>query len=320
MYKGSIPNYSETLACNLILRIKALMKDFKFENPSYTLTHLTPLNDDSAGYKELVNMLDEVILHINAFGMYGAIKSVISYMIQLECVKKRCQDVAVLSLFNYILTILTFIEQILRKTMEKYHEKDQIILYSSDKILKLIDIFRKFSSNSTEELSAIVFTKRRFTAKIVYHILDGLSNCHPEFKHIKADYIVGYNNNPFNATRENLYITKKNKEVIEAFRNKEINVLVSSSVLEEGVDMQKCSLVVRFDLPDDYRGYVQSKGRARHKDSLYYMMVEDKDFMKFMKKYREFQTIESILNKVRSIALQFERTAHKLKMGPRRLS
>lgn len=251
----------------------------------------------SFGLKDLKNMLDEIILHITTLGLYGAIKTAISYMIQLECLKKHCTDLTMLALFTSIITNLSFIKQLFGNHVGKYSESEQIERFSSDKILKLIDIFRQYPRKSDEELCAIIFTKRRFTAKILYHILDGLTQ-HPEFKHIKCDYVVGYNNNPYNSTRENLFITKKNKQVIESFRNKEINVIVSSNVLEEGVDVQKCTLVVRFDLPEDYRGYIQSKGRARHKTSLYYMMIDMNDYAKFNGKYREFQDVEESLNKV----------------------
>lgn len=266
--------------------------------PSYTL-QLQPLFK-SFGLKDLKNMLEEIILHITTLGIYGAIKTTISYMIQLECLKKHCTDLNTLALYSSIITNLSFIKQLFSNHVKRYSESEQIERFSSDKILQLIDIFRQYPQRSDEELCAIIFTKRRFTAKILYHILDGLSQ-HPEFKHIKCDYMVGYNNNPYNATRENLFITKKNKQVIESFRNKEINVLVASSVLEEGVDVQKCTLVVRYDLPEDYRGYIQSKGRARHKTSLYYMMVEVNDSDKFVGKYKEYQDVEESLNRVSKV-------------------
>jgi endoribonuclease Dicer len=49
--------------------------------------------------------------------------------------------------------------------------------------------------------------------------------------------------------------------------------MVASDVLEEGIDIPKCNLVVKFDVPKNYRSYIQSKGRARHRSSNYYIMV-----------------------------------------------
>lgn len=268
------------------------------ESRSHTLTHLEPLNEKSVGFKELNNLLDELIIHISAFGIFGGIQATISYMIQLEFLKKRSQDLNTLALFSYIITSLSFVKATLSNHIEQYEANEQIMRFSSDKILKLLRILTEYPKKSKEELCAIIFTKRRFTAKIIYHILDSWRRSDPDYAYIKPDYIVGYNNNPYNATRENLFVTKKNKEVINSFRNKEINVLVSSSVLEEGVDMQKCTLVVKFDLPEDYRGYIQSKGRARHKDSFYIMLVEKSEYNKFFQRYKLYQAVEIELNKV----------------------
>ncbi len=39
-------------------------------------------------------------------------------------------------------------------------------------------------------------------------------------------------------------------------------MLIATSVLEEGVDVPQCNLVVRFDECKDYVSFVQSKGEC----------------------------------------------------------
>ena len=51
--------------------------------------------------------------------------------------------------------------------------------------------------------------------------------------------------------------------------------LVSTDVLEEGMDITTCNLVIRFDEITTFRSYVQSKGRARAKPSKYIVLVEN---------------------------------------------
>lgn len=72
-------------------------------------------------------------------------------------------------------------------------------------------------------------------------------------------------------------------------------MLIASNVLEEGIDVPECSLVVRFDSIQNYCSYTQSKGRARSKDSEFITLVcaDDKD--KFMTKYYQFKEVEKNL-------------------------
>lgn len=162
----------------------------------------------------------------------------------------------------------------------------------------MFSIFDSYQEESQLPLCALVFTKRRFTAKVLYYILTSLSQHVERYSHIKPNFMVGYNSNPYNDTRENLYTSKKNREVLQMFENKEVNVLCASNVLEEGVDISRCSLVVKFDKPEEYRSYIQSKGRARHKTSLFYMMVEAPELTAFVQKYNEFRKVEETLQQV----------------------
>ena len=52
---------------------------------------------------------------------------------------------------------------------------------------------------------------------------------------------------------------KQQEDILRKFRQKEYNLLVTTSVLEEGVDVPKCNLVIRYTEPHSYRSYVQSK-------------------------------------------------------------
>jgi endoribonuclease Dicer len=42
---------------------------------------------------------------------------------------------------------------------------------------------------------------------------------------------------------------------------------------EEGLDFQPCKLVIKFDVTKNLSSYIQSRGRARHKDSQYLVFV-----------------------------------------------
>jgi hypothetical protein len=54
----------------------------------------------------------------------------------------------------------------------------------------------------------------------------------------------------------------------------QVNLLVATSVGEEGLDIQTCCLVVRFDLPETVSSFIQSRGRARMTKSKYVFLLE----------------------------------------------
>ncbi|XP_072284638.1 LOW QUALITY PROTEIN: endoribonuclease Dicer [Pyxicephalus adspersus] len=88
---------------------------------------------------------------------------------------------------------------------------------------------------------------------------------------------------------------RKQEEVLRKFRAHETNLLIATSIVEEGVDIPKCNLVVRFDLPTEYRSYVQSKGRARAPISNYIMLADSDKIKMFEEDLKTYKAIEKIL-------------------------
>lgn len=83
-------------------------------------------------------------------------------------------------------------------------------------------------------------------------------------------------------------------QVLRKFRAHETNLLIATSVVEEGVDIPKCNLVVRFDLPTEYRSYVQSKGRARAPISNYVMLADTDKIKSFEEDLKTYKAIEKV--------------------------
>ena len=53
----------------------------------------------------------------------------------------------------------------------------------------------------------------------------------------------------------------------------QLNLLIATKVGEEGLDIQTCCLVIRFDLPETVASFIQSRGRARMPESEYAFLV-----------------------------------------------
>jgi len=128
------------------------------------------------------------------------------------------------------------------------------------------------------KLLGIIFTERRTTAVLLRDLLRKQSQEGAEdLSHICCDCVVGHNDTSVGTylRREARMGIKRQEDVLNKFRRGDINLLVSTSVVEEGVDVPRCNMVIRFDFPQNLRSYVQSKGRARAKKSQYILLIPE---------------------------------------------
>lgn len=121
---------------------------------------------------------------------------------------------------------------------------------------------------SIEDIRCIVFVERIVTAVALQTLLSLLL---PKHTCWKAKYIAGSNSGLQTQTK------KKQNEIVEEFRCGKVNIIVATSILEEGLDVQSCNLVIRFDPSSTVCSFIQSRGRARMKNSDYILMVKSGD-------------------------------------------
>uniref|UniRef100_A0A4W3IRE5 ribonuclease III n=1 Tax=Callorhinchus milii TaxID=7868 RepID=A0A4W3IRE5_CALMI len=153
-----------------------------------------------------------------------------------------------------------------------------------------------FPSPFTNILCGIIFVERRYTAVVLNRLIKEAGKQDPELSYISSNFITGHGigkNQPRNKQMEVEF--RKQEEVLRKFRAHETNLLIATSVVEEGVDIPKCNLVVRFDLPTEYRSYVQSKGRARAPISNYIMLSDSDKIEDFKEDLKTYKAIEKIL-------------------------
>ncbi|XP_028846066.1 endoribonuclease Dicer [Denticeps clupeoides] len=153
-----------------------------------------------------------------------------------------------------------------------------------------------FPSPFTNILCGIIFVERRYTAVVLNRLIKEAGKQDPELAYISSNFITGHSigkNQPRNKQMEVEF--RKQEEVLRKFRAHETNLLIATSIVEEGVDIPKCNLVVRFDLPTEYRSYVQSKGRARAPVSNYIMLADSERTKAFEEDLKTYKAIEKIL-------------------------
>ncbi|XP_044038487.1 probable ATP-dependent RNA helicase DHX58 [Siniperca chuatsi] len=85
---------------------------------------------------------------------------------------------------------------------------------------------------------------------------------------IKAAILTGAGNG-------NSYMTQNEQaDTIRNFRDGTLNLLISTSVAEEGLDIPECNLVVRYGLLTNEIAQQQASGRARARDSQYSVVAQ----------------------------------------------
>lgn len=147
-----------------------------------------------------------------------------------------------------------------------------------------------------ESLCAIIFVQKRFTAKILFYLLNELSRSMDGLSYLSVQYTVEKISDPIFDGKEAESEHRKQEEVLKKFRMHECNLLVATSVLEEGIDIPKCNLVIRFDQPLNYNSYVQSKGRAKMLKAHYLLLSEENQLSRLVDQMARYREIEKVSN------------------------
>lgn len=133
-----------------------------------------------------------------------------------------------------------------------------------------------YNQNDPDALCALIFCNSKFIAKILYSLFYESIRSDPQLAYINVQYTVDKTADPIKDPKEAEIEHRKQEEVLKRFRMHECNLLIGTSVLEEGIDLPKCNLVIRWNEPVSYRSYVQCKGRARASTAYHILFVTPK--------------------------------------------
>ncbi|KAG0034113.1 Dicer-like protein 1 [Podila clonocystis] len=136
------------------------------------------------------------------------------------------------------------------------------------KVQKLIQILRVTARLFKEEFCGIIFVQQRNTATALAVLLQEYEPFRAIFR---VQVFVGHSDGKDPVLRTS---AKDQSTIISKFRDGAYNLLVSTCVAEEGLDIQPCNIVIRFDPAATTTSYIQSRGRARKTNSRYFMMQE----------------------------------------------
>uniref|UniRef100_A0A6P4EHJ9 ribonuclease III n=1 Tax=Drosophila rhopaloa TaxID=1041015 RepID=A0A6P4EHJ9_DRORH len=127
--------------------------------------------------------------------------------------------------------------------------------------------------DGSDTLCALIYCNQNHTARVLFELLAEISRRDPDLKFLRCQYTTDRVADPTTEPKEAELEHRRQEEVLKRFRMHDCNVLIGTSVLEEGIDVPKCNLVVRWDPPTTYRSYVQCKGRARAAPAYHVILV-----------------------------------------------
>ncbi|KAH7881254.1 uncharacterized protein C8R40DRAFT_1164658 [Lentinula edodes] len=157
------------------------------------------------------------------------------------------------------------------------YNTDDIIDDQSDKVTALIECLlgeKEDAEKENERFSGLIFVQRR---DVVLALTELLKH-HPVTKsEFEVGSLLGASDNSqrhafLDITRK--FLKRSQDETLTDFKLGDKNLIISTAVAEEGIDVQACGCVIRWDHPPNMASWAQSRGRARKKRSTFIMMFE----------------------------------------------
>ncbi|KAF7927096.1 hypothetical protein BELL_0782g00030 [Botrytis elliptica] len=139
------------------------------------------------------------------------------------------------------------------------------ILSDTDKISNKVEKLLEIIVQQKPPFSAIIFVQERATVSVLAHLLSH----HPLTKErFKIGTMVGTSSHS-NRTDQigELVDINQQKDTLSSFKSGKIDILIATNVLEEGIDVRACNLVICFSKPANLKSFIQRRGRARQQDS-----------------------------------------------------
>jgi ATP-dependent RNA helicase RhlE len=99
----------------------------------------------------------------------------------------------------------------------------------------------------------------------------------------KLDVVFQRGNLPARAFHSDLEQAER-EQILRAFKNKQINILIGTDVLSRGIDVEGISLVINWDVPPDPEDYVHRVGRTARAETTgtAITLINERDQRKFL--------------------------------------
>lgn len=150
------------------------------------------------------------------------------------------------------------------------------------------------SYDDPNALCGIIFVENKFLAKLLYHFLKDLSRSDDAYSFLMPQYATDLSEDELEGLDFDVE-SKRQEDSLRRFRMKECNLLISSSLLELGVDNVRCNLVVSFDIPKTFKQYTSYKVKAKAAKSHFLIFCHEEQKEMVENLLNDFGLSEAIL-------------------------
>ena len=156
-------------------------------------------------------------------------------------------------------------------------EKTTSSLTSSKKCVSMVvqKMIQFLKGHDEAQRYGIVFVEQRATVAVLNELL----STHPMTRAIvKCSTFVGTSANSSRKTAVGEWLdSSQQQDTLIDFRRQERNLIIATSVLEEGIDISACNTVICFNKSANLKSFIQRRGRARKKESIFVLMLSSED-------------------------------------------
>lgn len=140
----------------------------------------------------------------------------------------------------------------------------------SPKVKILIDFLE---AEASVNFSGLVFVQTRAAVAVLAQLISRHFRTRDAFS--VGTFVGASSNFAKKSTIGELVNMKNQSETLEDLRLGRRNLIITTSALEEGIDIAACNNVVCFEKPPNLKSFIQRRGRARSSESTYAIMFEE---------------------------------------------
>ncbi|KAL2087844.1 hypothetical protein ACEWY4_016672 [Coilia grayii] len=202
---------------------------------------------------EHLRQYNEAVIQSNSIRMCDAHRLLLSFYRQED---RKKQDIMLQTDTD------KFLFKLFNDNVRKLEELSKKPEYENNVLSMLRTTILKMFSEQ-DEVRGIIFTETRLSAKALHSWIQ--ENGKFDDVNVRSSYLIGAGDQsavkPMTASEQ--------RDILRKFNSGEINLLIATSVAEEGLDIERCNVVIRYCLVTSEIAMIQARGRGRAEGSSY---------------------------------------------------